>query len=100
MPAQRLEISVADAQRLGLSRGDEVSVRAGETSVNARVALRGALPEGTCFLIEGTIQGNANVFSNGRPAKVEIGKPEVKLDLVTAGSASPDEPGPDGEGQS
>jgi NADH-quinone oxidoreductase subunit G len=99
MPAQRLEISVVDAQRLGLSRGDEVSVRAGETSVNARVALRGALPEGTCFLIEGTIEGNANVFSNGRPARVEIGKPEVRLDLVAAGSSAPDEPGAHGEGQ-
>lgn len=88
MPAQRLEISVADAQRLGLSRGDEVSVRAGERSVNARVALRGAIPEGTCFLIEGTIEGNANLFSNGHPASVEIGKPEVRLDLVAAGAAS------------
>ncbi len=99
MPAQRLEISVADAGRLGLSRGDEVSVRAGETSVNARVALRGALPEGTCFLIEGTIEGNANVFSNGRPTRVEIGKPEVRLDLVAAGTASPDEPAADVEEQ-
>jgi NADH-quinone oxidoreductase subunit G len=92
MPAQRLEISVADARRLGLSRGDEVSVRAGETSVNARVALRSALPEGTCFLMEGTIEGNANIFSNSRPATVEIGKPEVKLDLVTAGPAAAGEP--------
>ncbi len=89
MPAQRLEISVADAKRLGLSSGDEVSVKSGETSVNARVAVRGALPEGTCFLIEGTVEGNANVFANGRPARVEIGKPEVKLDLVAAGGEPP-----------
>ena len=90
IPAQRLEISVADAERLGLTRGDEVSVRAGETEVNARVAIRGAMPEGTCFLIEGTIEGNANVFADGRPARVEIGRPEAKLDLVTAGGESPD----------
>jgi NADH-quinone oxidoreductase subunit G len=90
MPAQRLEVSGADAERLGLSRGDEVSVRAGESSVNARVAIRAALPEGTCFLIEGTVEGNANVFSNGRPARVDIGKPEVKLDLVAAGGDSAD----------
>ncbi len=93
VPAQRLEVSVADAKRLGLSRGDEVSVGSGESSVNARIAIRAALPEGTCFLIEGTVEGNANVFANGRPAKVEIGKPEVKLDLVAAGSGEP----PDGE---
>ena len=97
MPAQRLEISVTDAQRLGLSRGDEVSVRAGETSINARVALRGAIPQGTCFLIEGTVEGNANVFANGRPARVEIGKPEVRLDLVAAGTASPEEPAAGGD---
>jgi NADH-quinone oxidoreductase subunit G len=85
MPAQRLEVSTADARRLGLSRGDEVSVSSGETSVNARVAIREALAEGTCFLIEGTIEDNANVFSRGEPARVEIGKPEVRLDLVAAG---------------
>ena len=90
MPAQRLEVSVADAKRLGLSRGDEVSVNSGDASVNARVAIRGALPEGTCFLIEGTVEANANVFANGRPARVEIGKPEVKLDLVAAGGEPPD----------
>ena len=90
-PAQRLEVSVKDAERLGLSRGDEVSVRSGDTVVNARVALRAALPEGTCFLIEGTGEGNANVFANGVPARVEIGRPEVPLDLVTAGGS------PDGE---
>jgi NADH-quinone oxidoreductase subunit G len=90
MPAQRLEISPADAGRLGLSRGDEVSVNSGEASVNARVAIRAAMPEGTCFLIEGTIEGNANVFANGRPARVEIGKPEVRLDLVAAGGEPPD----------
>jgi NADH-quinone oxidoreductase subunit G len=87
-PAQRLEVSVKDAERLGLSRGDEVSVRSGDTVVNARVALRAALPEGTCFLIEGTGEGNANVFANGVPARVEIGRREVPLDLVTAGGSA------------
>ena len=85
--------------KLRLKTGDEVSVSSGSHSVNARVAIRTALPEGTCFLIEGTIEGNANVFSNGRPARVEIGKPEVRLDLVAAGTASPDEPAADVEEQ-
>ena len=92
IPAQRLELSVADAERLGLGRGDEVSVSSGETAVNARVAIRAAVPEGTCFLIEGTIEGNANVFADGRPATVEIGEPEVRLDLVTAGGGSDNDP--------
>ncbi|MGA1212698.1 MAG: molybdopterin dinucleotide binding domain-containing protein, partial [Solirubrobacterales bacterium] len=87
VPAQRLEISGPDATRLGLKTGDEVSVSSGERSVNARVAVRAALPEGTCFLIEGTPADNANVLSSGAggPVAVEVGPPEVRLDLVTAG---------------
>jgi NADH-quinone oxidoreductase subunit G len=86
IPAQRLEISVPDAKRLGLSRGDVVGVKSGDTEVVARVAVRGAMPEGTCFLMEGTLEGNANVFANGVPARVEIGEPTVPLDLVMAGT--------------
>ncbi|MGK2956742.1 MAG: molybdopterin oxidoreductase family protein, partial [Solirubrobacterales bacterium] len=88
IPAQRLEISVPDAKRLGLSRGDVVGVKSGDTEVVARVAVRGAMPEGTCFLMEGTLEGNANVFANGKPAQVEIGEPTVPLDLVMAGTDS------------
>ncbi len=88
IPAQRLELSVADGKRLGLSRGDVVGVKSGDTEVVARVALRAAMPEGTCFLMEGTLEGNANVFANGRPAQVEIGKPSAQLDLVMAGGES------------
>ncbi len=82
IPAQRLEVSVADAERLGLERGDEVSVKDGEHEVTARVAIRAALPQGTCFLIEGTQQDNANVFNNGKPAIVEIGKAAPKLEVL------------------
>ncbi|MDQ2700066.1 MAG: molybdopterin-dependent oxidoreductase, partial [Actinomycetota bacterium] len=88
IPAQRLEIATADAKRLGLSRGDVVGVKSGDHEVVARVAVRGAMPEGTCFLMEGTLEGNANVFANGQPAQVEIGKPSVALDLVQAGGES------------
>lgn len=87
IPAQRLEVSIADAERLGLSRGDEVAVKSGENEVTAHVAIRAALPEGTCFLMEGTQQGNANVFTNGKPAIVEIGKASPKLEVV-AGNGS------------
>ncbi|MBN8871089.1 MAG: NADH-quinone oxidoreductase subunit NuoG [Solirubrobacterales bacterium] len=82
IPAQRLEVSVADAERLGLSKGDEVAVKSGDTEVTAFVAVRAALPEGTCFLMEGTQQGNANVFTNGKPAVVEIGKASPKLEVL------------------
>ena len=85
IPAQRLEVSVADAERLGLSKGDEVAVKSGDTEITAFVAIRAALPEGTCFLMEGTQQGNANVFKNndlGKPAVVEIGKATPALEVV------------------
>lgn len=82
IPAQRLELSIPDADRLGLDRGDEVAVRSDEAEVTAHVAIRAALPEGTCFLMEGTREGNANLFANGRPAVVEIGKAVPSLDVI------------------
>ena len=88
VPRQRLEISVGDAKRLGLSRGDEVSVNTDSESVNAWVAIRSNLPDGACFLIEGTVDGNANVFTNGRPATVEISAPKVPLEVVSVGGGT------------
>ena len=88
VPRQRLEISVGDAKRLGLSRGDEVSVNTDGESVNAWVAIRSNLPDGACFLIEGTVDGNANVFTNGRPATVEISAPKVPLEVVSVGGGT------------
>ncbi|HMT05722.1 MAG: NADH-quinone oxidoreductase subunit NuoG [Solirubrobacterales bacterium] len=85
IPAQRLEVSIADAERLELSKGDEVSVKCGDNEVTAFVAIRAAMPEGTCFLMEGTQHGNANVFQNiesGKPVVVQIGKASPKLEVV------------------
>ena len=53
-PTQRVEIAPADAERLGLTNGDEVEVRSNGTSVSARVALRDRIRPGAAFLIEGT----------------------------------------------
>ncbi|MFM8519528.1 MAG: molybdopterin dinucleotide binding domain-containing protein, partial [Solirubrobacterales bacterium] len=93
VPVQRLEISGPDTTRLGLTTGDEVSVSSGDGSVNARVAVRAAMPEGSCFLIEGTPADNGNRVAgeDGGPVPVEVGPPEVRLELVTAGG------GPEGD---
>ena len=40
MPKQTLELAPADAERLGLSNGDEVTCLATATRVEAQVALR------------------------------------------------------------
>ena len=73
-PRQRVEVSPGDAERLGLSNGDQVLVGSNGTRVAARVAIRERMAEGACFLIEGTAEGNANALLDGAPAMVEIAK--------------------------
>jgi NADH-quinone oxidoreductase subunit G len=73
-PLQRVELSVSDAQRLRLSSGDEVSVSQNGTSVRAKVVIKERVPAGTCFLIEGVADGNANALLNGGPVSVQIEK--------------------------
>ena len=73
-PRQRLEIATADAQRLAIADGDEVTVSSNGTSVSALAAVRERIDAGTCFLIEGTAKDNANALLNGAPAVVEVEK--------------------------
>jgi NADH-quinone oxidoreductase subunit G len=73
-PQQRVELSVADAERLDLKAGDEVHVSQNGAKVSARVAIRERVPEGVCFLLEGVAEGNANQLLNGSPVSVQIEK--------------------------
>jgi NADH-quinone oxidoreductase subunit G len=73
-PRQRLEISSADAEQLGLKNGDEVRVAQNGSGVTARVQIRERVPQGVCFLAEGVAEGNANALLNGGPVRVEISK--------------------------
>ncbi len=73
-PRQRVEISVSDAERLGLKHGDKVRVGENGTSVRALVDIKERVSEGVCFLIEGTADGNANALLNGGPVSVRIEK--------------------------
>jgi NADH-quinone oxidoreductase subunit G len=75
-PEQRVEISPKDAERLGVSNGDRVTVGANGASVEARVAVRERMREGAVFLIEGTEEGNANALLNGGARTVEIRRVE------------------------
>jgi NADH-quinone oxidoreductase subunit G len=70
-PRQRLEISPADAQRLGLRNGERVRVGSNGTRVNATVALRAATPPGSVFLEEGVPEDGANLLTT---ALVEVEK--------------------------
>jgi NADH-quinone oxidoreductase subunit G len=73
-PQQRVELSVADAERLGLKAGDAVRVSQNGTSLGARVAIRERVPEGTCLMLEGVAEGNANALRGGAPVSVQIEK--------------------------
>jgi NADH-quinone oxidoreductase subunit G len=71
-PRQRLEISLADAERLGLGNGDRV--RVGRGGVEAEVQVKERVPEGIVFLAEGLAEGNANALLNGGPVRVDVHK--------------------------
>ncbi len=73
-PQQRVEVSPADADRLGLKPNDEVTVSQNGTSLRARVSIKERVSEGVCFLIEGTAEDNANGLLNGSPVSVTIEK--------------------------
>jgi NADH-quinone oxidoreductase subunit G len=73
-PRQRVELSLSDAERLGLKNGDTVRVGQNGSAVEARVQIRERIEQGVCFLIEGVADGNANQLLNGGPVAVEISK--------------------------
>jgi NADH-quinone oxidoreductase subunit G len=73
-PQQRVEMSLADAERLNLKAGDEVKVAQNGNSVVAAVDVKERIAEGTVFMIEGTKDANANGLLNGGPVEVHIEK--------------------------
>jgi NADH-quinone oxidoreductase subunit G len=81
-PAQRVELAVSDAERLGVSTGDEVEVRSNGTSLRARVALRERMLPGTAFLIEGTAAENANALNGARTVSVSKLSDAQRIDVV------------------
>jgi NADH-quinone oxidoreductase subunit G len=62
-PHQTVEIAPSDAENLGLAQGDEVDVKSNGTSVRARVAIRDRMRPGSAFMIEATVEANANALS-------------------------------------
>ncbi|MGH2954303.1 MAG: NADH-quinone oxidoreductase subunit NuoG [Solirubrobacterales bacterium] len=70
VPSQRLELSTADAERLGIADGDPVEVRSNGTSLRARAALRERVSPGSAFLIEGTAADNATALAGAETVEV------------------------------
>ena len=73
-PEQRVEVSPADAERLGLRSGDAARVSQNGSSVEAKVEIKERVQQGVCFLTEGVAEGNANQLLNGGPVEAEISK--------------------------
>jgi NADH-quinone oxidoreductase subunit G len=71
-PEQTVEISPADAERLGLGSGAEVQVGVNGTRIGAKTLVRANMPEGTAYLIEGTDEEPAGLLLNGEPQTVEV----------------------------
>ncbi len=71
MPGQTLELSLADAERIGVSQGDQVKVRSNGHSVQARVAIRERIRPGSGFLIEGVSEQGPNALAEAELVEVE-----------------------------
>jgi NADH-quinone oxidoreductase subunit G len=68
----QLEVSPADAGRLGVENGERVTISADGRTVEARVALRGNAPVGTVFLGEGLADGGAGELTGAAPRLVSV----------------------------
>ena len=73
-PRQELVLHPSDAERLGLARGDLVRISSNGNAIEAEVAPRASVKEGTGLLTEGTAEQNANALTNGLPPLVKVTK--------------------------
>jgi anaerobic selenocysteine-containing dehydrogenase len=73
-PQQRVEISIADAQRLDLKNGEAVRVSQNGNTIDAAVLIKERIAPGTAFLAEAVTGANANALLNGGPVQVKIEK--------------------------
>src|SRR5829696_1337795 len=74
-PRQIVELSPADAERLGIREGDQVEVGSNGTRVKGAVKLRAAVPGGTVFLASGTHEQPANVLTEPMVQVKRVGPP-------------------------
>jgi len=72
-----VELSPADAERLGVENGDRVRVGNDDRNVTATAALRGNAPAGTAFLDAGLPEGGASELSDGALVSIEPARVEV-----------------------
>jgi anaerobic selenocysteine-containing dehydrogenase len=71
MPGQTLELSLKDAERFGVSQGDQVNVRSNGHSLQAKVAIRERIRPGSGFLIDGLADQSPNALAGAETVQVE-----------------------------
>jgi NADH-quinone oxidoreductase subunit G len=74
-PRQIVELSPADAERLGIREGDQVEVGSNGTRVKGAVKLRAAVPGGSVFIAAGTHEQPANVLTEPMVEVRRVGAP-------------------------
>jgi NADH-quinone oxidoreductase subunit G len=60
---QQVELSPADAQRLGIGNGETVEVAQNGTRLHGTAAVRTGVPDGTAFLADGIASDSANALT-------------------------------------
>ncbi len=72
-PRQTVELSPVDADRIGVTEGDQVEVGANGTRVRGTVRLRASVPGGSVFLVAGTHEEPANRLTEPVVAVQKVG---------------------------
>jgi NADH-quinone oxidoreductase subunit G len=88
-PRQVVELSPADAERLGIREGDQVEVGSNGTRVTGAVRLRAAVPGGSVFLAEGTHEQPANALTSAMVEVRRVGGPEAPEPSAVAAQVAP-----------
>ena len=87
-PQQVVELSPADAERLGVTDGDRVEVGSNGTRVRGTAHLRASVPGGSVFLVAGTHDEPANLLTEPVVAVHKVGGLAAAAPDATDGSAA------------
>ncbi|HEY3727358.1 MAG TPA: NADH-quinone oxidoreductase subunit NuoG [Solirubrobacteraceae bacterium] len=85
VPTQHLELSPADAERLGIENGDQVQAASNGTRLSAVARIRSGVPAGSAFLADGIAEDSANALTEPLIEVRRVGE--------MASAAADDEPG-------
>jgi NADH-quinone oxidoreductase subunit G len=97
-PAQMVELSPLDAERLGIADGERVEVAQNGHAIAGRALLRAAIPAGSVFVAEGTHDDPGNVLTGtavqirgtGTKAPEADAQPVIAVPSVGPGGEMPD----------